>query len=292
MNRYFFVARDVLDRIKQHAFSWGMIKFYWKTYVISQFERVSPDVYIISYPKCGRTWTRIMLKRYLELSEPGHRSQAFNDQSILRISKSLTIKFEHDQGGFTPPVKADELTFNVSKYSNKRVVCLVRDPRDVVVSNWYMLKYATNVYQGDLSEFIRDHFFGIRKIVAFLNMWVENANSIKDFYLISYEQIKKAPFSKFQEMLEFIGIIAVPEILTKAVEETSFEKMKQLEKEGKIPEPWMRTGSKNSDKSMKVRKGKVGGYVEELSIEDIQFLDDIIKENLTPKLPYHRDTSG
>ena len=51
MNRYVFAARNIYDKLPKAARSWSTTKSYWRSYVLSKFENVEPDVYIVSYPK-------------------------------------------------------------------------------------------------------------------------------------------------------------------------------------------------------------------------------------------------
>ena len=285
MNQYLFAIRNISDKIRKIFLNFETLQFYWQTYILSHFNNIKSNIFVVSYPKCGRTWIRIMLQRYLELV--GHVPMQFKDKSILGIYEKLIIKFEHDQGNWIPaPVRIEQLSFNTSKYSNKKVVFLIRDPRDVLVSSWYHLKYRERIYNKDLSEFIRDDLVGINKIIAFMNMWIENDYIPADFLLISYEHMHKETFSCFKKLIEFIDLEVINDALKKAIENSSFEKIKKIEKDGSLNEPWMKPGTKNLSNSMKIRKGKVGSFREELSEIDIEFLNNVIKNNLSSKLPY------
>ncbi|MCX7592083.1 MAG: sulfotransferase domain-containing protein, partial [Kiritimatiellae bacterium] len=90
----------------------------------------------------------------------------------------------------------------------------------------------------------------------------------------------------------FLGIEVIEGPLQKAVEDTSFEQMKKMELEKKLAEPWLRVGAEKSERGMKVRKGKVGGYKEELSAKDVEFLHKRIAAQLHPDLPYAREAVG
>jgi hypothetical protein len=64
--------------------------------------------------------------------------------------------------------------------------------------------------------------------------------------------------------------------------------MKEMELHNKLNEPWMKPGSKQSANSMKIRKGSVGGYKNELSPEDIQYVNSVIRDGLSPKFSSYR----
>jgi hypothetical protein len=288
MNRISFAAANVLDKVGKALGDWSVLRSYWKTYVLSELHQANPDAYVISYPKCGRTWLRVMLQNYLDLQ--GFPLEDLYDRFLLGSRERQFVKFEHDQSNWVPaPLRIDQLSFNADKYSSRKVIFLVRDPRDVLVSSWYHLRFRENIYKQDLSTFIRDDLVGIRKVIAFMNMWVENREVPEAFLLLSYEQIHTRPFHSFERVLKFLGLDVDPENLRAAVEASTFDKMKQMEKKGEFEEPWMRPGAKGEEKSMKVRRGKVGSYSNDLSKEDVRFLDKVILQELSDELEqyYH-----
>jgi hypothetical protein len=287
MNQAVFATRNIADKVGKVIGNWATFKFYWQSYVLSRFDTVEPDVYIVSYPKCGRTWLRVILQRYVELR--GEGMQCFNDKSLVDISGEQIVRFEHDQGNWVPsPLRVDQLAYRTAKYQDKKVLFMVRDPRDVLVSSWYHLKFRENIYLRDLSSFIRDDLVGIHKIIAFTNMWIENCQVPSSFFLLSYEQMHIDPVGALRQVLEFIGTSVEPEALQTAIEASSFDNMKRMELKGSLKEPWMKPGTKGLLKSLKVRRGRVGGFREELSAEDIAFLDAAIRSELSAELSrYH-----
>jgi hypothetical protein len=287
MNQMTFAARNVLDKLGKVIGSWETLEFYWQTYILSRLNRVEPDVYVVSYPKCGRTWLRIMLQKYLELQ--GHSLHFFHDKSLVSISGEQIVKFEHDQGHWIPaPLRKEQLSFHTGKYQDKKVLFMVRDPRDVLVSSWYHLTYRERIFKQDLSAFIRDDLVGIDKLIAFTNMWIENKHVPQSFFLLSYEQMHSDTAASFRQVLEFMGFGADMEAVNQAVEASSFENMKRMESDGDLKEPWMKPGARSLGKSMKVRQGKVGSFRKELSEEDIAFLNAAIRRGLSQELSqYH-----
>lgn len=285
MNRFVFCTRSISDKLAKAVRDPGTLWFYFKVYGLSRLRTDEPDIYMVSYPKSGRTWVRIMLKRYLELS--GHRGVQLRDTSLFRLPGGKTLKFEHDRGNWVPvPCRLEGLRFKTEKYSGKKVIFLIRDPRDVLVSCWYHLKYREKIYKGGLPEFIRDDLLGIHKLVAFMNMWAENSNVPGSFYLTTYEDMSKNPITCFSRILAFIGLPVNEPAVKAMAEETSFSRMKKMEQEGSLDEPWMRLGAEGTEESMKIRRGKAGGYKDELSLKDIDFLDRVIHEKLSHVFPY------
>ena len=116
MKKSTFAIRNYADKLKKVIGGWSTLKFYWRTYILSKLDKVEPDFYIVSYPKCGRTWLRIMLNNYARIS--GHEQKNYNDSALVDFINNITIKFEHGQGNWVPaPPKLETLKFNTQKFS-------------------------------------------------------------------------------------------------------------------------------------------------------------------------------
>ena len=290
MNRYHFAVLNVLDKLNKIVKNPKLALFYLQTYAISMLKKEAVDLYLVSYPKCGRTWLRIMLQKYLNYIN--YNSNLGSNKNIHYLSDGRKIKFEHDQGSWVPaPPSLSHLRFDHSKYFDKKIVFLTRDPRDIIVSSWYHLKYRESIYRNSLSSFIRDDLVGINKVIAFMNMWADSKEIPKEFCLLTYEELHKCPEKSFRKVLKLFNIPIHDKHITRAIEECSFKNMKKMEKNGSLREPWMKPGAKHSGNSMKIRKGKIGNYKEELSEEDIYYLDDTIRRDLHSLYSYDEDVN-
>ena len=280
-----FALRNLTDKLRKSAGNPFYLWFYLRNYFLRRLESVEPDVYVVSYPKCGRTWLRMLLLNYFDNLEA--RRKKFLDDSILAYDGYPVLKFDHHQGNWVPaPVKVSRLSLDLTRYGRRKIVFLYRDPRDVLVSSWYHLRYREQIYDNDLSAFIRDDLLGIEKVVAFINLWLERSDQFAGFHLLAYESLHADCAKSLRDFLSFAGVPLEEDLIALAVEESSFQKMKGLEKSGSLREPWMRSGQNGADNAMKVRKGKIGGFREELSEADIAFVNNVIKGNLSPKLPF------
>ena len=291
MNQIVFGARNLYDKARKMVGDPYLLGFYLNTYVFSRYKEPRVTSYVVSYPKCGRTWSRTTLRRYLALS--GVAGSFDRDGNFVRRPGSGFLKFDEDQGAWIPaPLRIDQLRFNARKYRGKRVCFIARHPGDVLVSSWYHLTYRERIYTKGLSEFIREKLVGIEKVIAFMNMWMENREVPEAFHLATYEQLREDPVAGFSAMFAFVGVPMDSELLKTAIDDTSFKKMKEMELHKELVEPWMRIGAEKTDRAMKVRKGKVGGYKDELSKEDVDFLHQTIAAKLHPALPYGRQAAS
>ena len=89
------------------------------------------DCVIVSYGKSGRTWLRVMLSRFYQLKHglPDYNLIIF-DNLHAKNTDIPRLFFTHDNYLKDVTGNAD----SKKDYYRKKVVLLVRDPRDVVVS--------------------------------------------------------------------------------------------------------------------------------------------------------------
>jgi hypothetical protein len=131
-------------------------------------------------------------------------------------------------------------------------------------------------YQGSISEFLRDDYFGAQNLKRFRAMWVEIV-SLLGFQKITYEECQQDLGGAMSKVLVYYGFSVDPLQLSEALANSDFSKMKVLEDSGKFPEPWLR----RRNNAPKLRKGKVGGFRETLSEEDIAYLNDIFADQIS-----------
>jgi len=288
MNRLTFAARNVWDKARKIVRRPGTLGFYLRTYLGGRKSRPAPDLYVVSYPKCGRTWLRAILCEYLQRS--GVEQPPRGDPLCLRLPGERRLKFDHDAGNWVPaPRRADRLRFDAERYAGRRVVFLVRDPRDVLVSSWYHLRYRERIYRGSLDDFAMEPLVGIGKVLAFMRLWLEHREAPSAFLLLRYEDLHADALAGAARVLEFAGCPVDRARLAAAVDAARFEKMKRREAAaGDAEEPWRRPGVAGEDASMKVRRGQVGGYREEFTPEGLARVEAAMRERMPRELAYGR----
>jgi hypothetical protein len=257
------------------------------------------DVYLISYPKCGRTWLRLMVGRAI--------SQFFElpqDEDILFLrwqskpdSRLPMITVVHED---RPMLKSpDELERSKSKFRGKKVIFLARDPRDVIVSSYFEMKkrgelFGDNPYEsrkpvfsGELSEFIERRQGGFDTILRYYNIWADNRQIPDGFLLVRYEDMKQNPARELRRVLDFLGLTMVDtDTVNEAVEFAAFENMRKMELSGSIRGGILNPADKSDQDSYKTRKGQVGGYRDYLTENEIQRLDQKVQNELSPYYGY------
>lgn len=250
------------------------------------YRRRQTDAYIVSFPKCGRTWLRVLVGK--AICEKFNFADELLIDTYLITSKSGLLRTEvtHDHSSIIEGLRYHELSANKSEYKKKKVIFLVRGIKDVLVSCYFQATKRVGGYSGDISDFIRDDRFGVMKIITFYNIWHDNMSTPKDFLLIRYEDLHENPGKILSATLKFIGLDALEDDITrKAVEFAGFKNMRELEKADFFGRSSMRAGDNADEESYKVRRGVVAGYDSYLSSDDIEFIEEVTREKGCPFYP-------
>lgn len=202
------------------------------------------DTFIVSYPRSGNTWTRFLVANLLHPEEPATfanierlvpDSEAQSSRYLRRIPRPRVIK-SHQY--FDP------------RY--KRVIYVVRDPRDVALSYYdFERKYRHIDDAYPLQSYVSDYVAG-RLSSADWGTWGENVGSWistrrdhRDFLLLRYEDMIENTMSEAAKIAAFFGLEGDGERVRIAVERSSAQRMRGLEKvQGK---DWVSTKNKRSD---------------------------------------------
>ncbi len=257
------------------------------------------DIALVSFGKSGRTWLRVMLSRlYQQIHVLPARAMIGFDNFHYMNNAIPRMFFTHDNyiGDYTGH-KDSKVDFY-----GKKVVLLVRDPRDVAVSQFFQWKYrmrehkrAINRYPKgglDLSvfDFVMKSDAGLVRVIDFLNIWAREAHNMSDFFLLRYEDMKSHPQETLARLVEFMGTPATDAQIREAVEFSSYENMKKMEAKNTF---WlsggrMVPGNRSNPDSYKVRRAKVGGYRDYFDNQQVEQIEAMVSAKLLPFFGYTR----
>lgn len=226
-----------------------------------------PTVYLVCFHKAGRTWLKVIFSKLV-------KDLGYDPRRVTLLPFSHAA-YSEPVGG---PVRTTEtISGNPRELS---FIVLFRDPRDIVVSYYFECNLRLNKYHGSLSEFIRDEFYGIASIVAYYNEWQANVSNLKKVMWTSYESMQANGTDELSRIVDFAGLREQITVrgLKDAVAYGSFENMRQMEMSGKsfLGDQSLdinTRGDADVKESFKTRKGQVGGYLNYLSVQDIEYVN-------------------
>ena len=212
--------------------------------------------HFVSYPKSGRSWIRYAL-------------------SCAGVHHA--IFFHHDSFEFNSPLMPEpsvDFGKRLSTYlSVDKVVYMYRDPRDILVSLYHQVTGRFRDffgYDGTISDFIRDEYFGAKNLKIFQEQWLELCG-LGVAYMVTYEQCHIDFGAVLLGILDYYQIEIERGLLREAVDASSFAKMRGREVSQDFPEPWLRP----RNVFFKTRVGRPLNYHTSLNESDIDYLNSV-----------------
>ena len=246
--------------------------------------------FLLSYPKAGRTWVRLMLGKVL--AEHYHLEASFEDMMALdhlhdKAADVPLIMPKHDD---YPQLKTpEELVTCKDEYRFSRVIFLTRDLRDLAVSAYFQMSKRRGKFSGTLSEFLHNRRGGVDTMIRFHNIWARERERPAAFLLVRYEDLHEDTERELRRMVDFLGMPDIADtVLRGAVEFASFQNMRKRETAAASERgPNRLDGGRTEDpESLKTRKGRVGGFVDYMTPEDAAWMTRKLETELDPLYGY------
>ena len=247
------------------------------------------DAIFVSYPKSGRTWVRVFYHAYL--SKLAGREFSWN---AAEFPEYPHLFFTHDRWehrllpGWWNYIRGKHLVPPQVR-REKKIVLMVRDPRDVVVSLHFHLLKRSHVFKWKpqpMGDMLRDPKFGIAPVIELMNGWLAEWRGQPNFKLLRYGDCRNSPAREFHGLLEFLGLAPVNDAaFVHALEFSNFDNMHAMEASGTYKERELSAGNRADRESFKVRRGKVGGFLDYFSADDLAYAAQEMKK-LDPRFGY------
>ncbi len=260
-------------------------------------------VWLASYPKSGNTWFRLFLNALfnngkLDINNLSTADLIFSSKSFFEEISDLPadLLLEEEIKRYQPLVFTDFAmtqqkdvfvkvhdAFQYSKDGQpiipaavtKCALCFIRNPLDLAASlaNHYALSMdeAVKMLNNPLCKLAKQHDKKYRRnqFQQDLFSWSTHVQSwldVREFpvLFLRYEDMVTDTFSVFKKALQFLQYTSfTDEEISKAIEVTGFKRLQEAERTDGFREKL------NNNYSF-FRKGKTGGWKEELTEEQIQ----------------------
>lgn len=225
------------------------------------------DVFLVSFPKSGNTWTRFLLGNLMFPDQP------VNFANIHRYIPDPTGTTKRDFESLPHPrvIKSHEC-FD-PRYP--RVIYIVRDPRDVVVSQYHYHRKLKKIADDSpietfVGRFLRGetcpHGSWGQNVVT----WLATSEGNPRFLMLRYEDMIADTPRELRKIVAFLTLSTTEEQIAQAVEKSSAGRMRKLE-QAQSEDCGLTKGSRK-DLSF-VRAAGSGGWRKDLPMPMVEKLE-------------------
>src|SRR6201981_4101846 len=214
------------------------------------------DTFVVSYPRSGNTWTRFLIAN---LVYPEKNVGFTNIEKLIPDTSSQSNRALKS----TPRPRIIK-THEYFDHRYGKLIYIVRDPRDVALSYYdFQRKYMQIPDDYPLERYVEDFVTG-KLISADWGTWSENVASWiftrgnhRAFLLLRYEDMMSDTAHELTRIANFFGVSAEASRIQQAIERSSADRMRKLEKLEE--DKWVATKNRRKDIPF-VRVARSGGW--------------------------------
>lgn len=267
------------------------------------------DTFIVSFPKSGNTWARFLVANLLHPGEP------VTFQNIERIIPDMHAQSKRFIRGLPRPRIIKSHEYFDPRY--RRVIYIVRDPRDVLLSSYHfhqkqrqipdnypLEQYVTRFLSGDVWNAYASWSQNVSSWLATrpqlppgglfgnwrdsVSSWLNAPMDSSEFLMLRYEAMLAKPLRELTRIAKFLQIDVTPDLLSQAVTRSSAEELRKLEQSQ--ASKWIMTKDTRQDIPF-VGAAKAGGWRSNLPAECVVEIEKSLSPLMTA-LGYELTSGG
>jgi len=219
------------------------------------------DRFIVSYPKSGNTWMRVMVASLLDQS---------HEPDLAKLGHLVPDVYRHSAAELTALPSPRFIKSHEAQRANYgRVVYLVRDPRDVLISYFHFERShrGDSVAEEDLAGYA-DRFLsgyvGFGRWDVHVGGWFRRAATDRNVTVIRYEALLADPAAGLRQACTVLGLEPDDAAIARAVAAGSFERLHDQELDARDRGAF--AGS-DANRSRFFRREQAGSHRDELPPE-------------------------
>lgn len=259
---------------------------------IYNFELREDDIWIVTYPKCGTTWTQELVWMMVnDVDIEGGKEPLYKRSVFLEANCLMDAKVQETLGDIIPK---DQIEYcnNLDKSKRRvikthlpfeflppqllekcKVIYVARNPKDCVVSFYHHNKLVpSHGYFGTFDQFIEFFKDGFHIFGSYWHHLKSGWNMKKheNVKFVWFEDMKKDQKGVIEELIEFLNHPLTEEKIEALVDHVKFENMQKNQSTNVI---------KSGDKQF-IRKGKVGDWKNHFDEKSNEEFEAWILENI------------
>lgn len=255
------------------------------------------DIIVISHPKCGSTWFRVMLSRMYQVHYGLPPRRIVRSDEFYNRNRSLP-RFLISNGHYTYERALQNVLADLhpGAAGGKKLILLARHPGDVVVS-WYLqftkrtkgfkrelinstLRVPVDHKRITMWQFVMHEELGLPALIEFYNRWERRVINRHAGIVVCYEDIRTHPIDVMSRVVTHLGAPFSTAEIRDAVEFAEFDNMRKLEQSGYFHNSSMTLRNRKDPDTRKVRRGKVGGFREHFTDDRVAIMEDMMCRRL------------
>lgn len=219
-----------------------MIKIYLKIFLYNRrrkkelnslkFGLKENEYFLISYPKSGNTWVRVILSNLLKENENLrigiHNVHQYVPDSHIKTQRTSIIEKKSEFNNLKIKIVKSHDRFKPF-FKKKKVIYITRNLLDVIPSYFFYLK-ARKTIQPRIDDVISgkvNSSFG--SWFNHIKFWVKTKKH--NILIIRYERLKSNPEQEIKSICDFIGLESNSQEIDNAIKNSDSKRMRDLEKE-------------------------------------------------------------
>ena len=255
----YFVRQEYLDRLKD-------------------LELYPDDVWVVTYPKCGTTWTQQIVRL---VRNNGVQDDVTIDTAVPWIEagppeNTVNIEEVLRPRAFKSHFPYDNFPCGMPHTTPCKYIYVARNPKDVAVSSYFQAEVV--LFPGiEWDDYWRKFMAGDVEFGNYFDhllSWLPHKDD-KNVLFLKYEDMKRDLSGAVFQIASFIGADLSRDVITKIADLTSFDKMKEDNTANRV---WVPEFQKKGAQFL--RKGIVGDWKNFLTAKQSAEIESICAERL------------
>lgn len=264
-------------------------------------------IFIIAHLKCGNTWLCTMISRLYQVRYglPSTLLMLHSDELAQRnpaIPRFLVTNGHYSYEGIIGEVLAADQP--ASELHQKKIIFLVRHPCDIAVSWYFQFTKRESAVKRELInhslsqpidhttismwDFVMHRGIGLPFLIEYLNTWLRNVAKLDHVLIVRYEDLRARPEENLKRLTSLMDESFTDQEIEEAVAFASFDNLRKLEISGFFRRSGLPPRNPDDLDSLKVRRGKVGGYKDYFTDEQVAQMEELVWTRLSPTFGYGR----